>query len=174
MLSTLIIRKKIIQSIEFLKNIYIKSQRSGDIDGVFASFQNTLRQCVTIIIVGYSWSCIIIASTPLILYSFDNSIVQPMVPVCLPGTSIYRSAYDYALNCLFSFLILLYGHIVQIHFDALLIIQVLHVILLSNILRQKVNCINGYTLDGQDKMAAHFEMKINVRNIVLCHNEFLR
>lgn len=92
-----------------------------------------------------------------------------MAPMCLPWTTLDRID-EFVLNTIYHVFSLLCALIAYILFDTLFLLQIMHVILLTSILVRKIRHTNCMIRNKSPEL----EVKINIRNMVLLHNEMLR
>lgn len=102
---------------------------------------------------------------PVILYYFDSTKLAPIAPMCLPWTTLD----DYAINIIFQIVSVFYGFIAHTFFDTIFLFQILHVILLTAILRAKIRRMAAMMGKGP----SDFKLKIILRNIIQLHIENL-
>lgn len=141
---------------------------------IFSDFIRMLSICVKVIVCGYSVAGSLVCLAPLLLYCLDNSVLQPIAPLCLPGTIYYESIDDYAINCIYCIFSVMYSTVAYVYFDGLFFFQILHIRLMAMILQQKIRSTNLYSVDAGPLLpSTRFEMKINIRNMVMLHTELL-
>lgn len=110
--------------------------------------------------------------TPLILYIVCGIKLEPALPIYLPGTS-RETIDDYCLNIVYQILFMTYAGFAYASFDLLFIFQILHITLLTKILVSKIRYVSDLVGNVQQRRHQLEEININLRNIVLLHNELL-
>lgn len=166
----LIVRTQILTSLKFLSKIYEQNRQTIANRIVLSRFGRILYFCAKLLLIDYIVVGILAILSPALLYYFAN-IKEYIAPVWLPGLPL-NYCHEYPINMLFQALIVYCGCIYYLYFDILFVVQVLHVILLVEIMRQKVREISTMAINRQRFNA--IDIKFNVRNIILMHNELLR
>lgn len=156
------------QTINFLKQIYNSNLKTPENQAIFTEFSKILRFCARLIIFNYSFCVASFYLSPMIIY-FVTGSAEPIMPLFLPGTSP-ESVTDYCINTVYHIFAIFCAGAVYIFFDVLFAVQVLHVILMTNILRNKIRAINDMV---SAKNQSRFEIIVNFRNIMIIHNEIL-
>lgn len=128
-----------------------------------------LRLCIKLMIICYSILATGVVLIPPISYYLDPTKLEPIIPVCLPWTSLDTTS-EYILNLIYQGLCIIYGLIAYVFFDIIFLFKILHVSLLTNILRKKIGSITEMLTEK----APDIELKINIRNIIQLHKEVLR
>lgn len=161
-------RENVIKSIDFLSEIYVQNLRTIENVDVFDKFIRILQKCVKIVIFNYSSCVISFYLSPLIIYYATGSI-DPIMPLFLPGTSP-DTHLGYGISTCYHLFAIFYAGCVYIFYDVLFAVQVLHVILMTNLFRHKIRGINRM---ASIKQPSRLEIVLNFRNAMMLHNEIL-
>lgn len=167
----LINRKRITKSLEFLINVYEQNRNNMDDWHIFNDFIKILKFCVQFIFVNFWLATIACSAYPALTYYFSNSQRVLPVPFYLPGTSPASNAnswLSYSLNLFYGLGAVCHGSAAYIFHDALLALQILHLILFTNILRHKIRILNEMV---EMKQHPQIEIGVNLRNIILLYEE---
>lgn len=127
-----------------------------------------LRPCIKLVFFNYSACIASFLLFPALIYIFTGSLVE-IVPLNVPGTRMYSST-GYALNSFYHLFVLMSALGEYIYFDASFTFQMLHVFLLSNIIKNKIQEINRLVSVRKSSPAL---IKLEFRNLFLIHNEML-
>lgn len=163
-------RTKYHKSIAFLTKVLQQNEGSTENLTIFNKSFKLISICGKLMILVYSFAIIFVCTIPLILYIVCGIEWEPALPMYLPGTS-RESIDDYCLNIVYQILLLIYSGVAYCSFDLLLIFQILHITLLTNILMNKMRYVSD--LVGNEQPRRQLELMRNLRNIVLLHNEML-
>lgn len=137
-------RDKLIKSIEFLTNVYERNQTSQQTWPIFDAFICTLTKWLRIFFIAYAIGIVAVLYGPFIVslttyfMRYDQRLF--LFPLMLPGTSLEINVH-YELNIIVQ---LFFGQIsgsIFLLWDALLVIQFLHVILMANLVCNKIRTI---------------------------------
>lgn len=140
----LLARDKLIKSIEFLTNVYERNQTSQQTWPIFDAFICTLTKWLRIFFIAYAIGIVAVLYGPFIVslttyfMRYDQRLF--LFPLMLPGTSLEIDVH-YELNIIVQ---LFFGQIsgsIFLLWDALLVIQFLHVILMANLVCNKIRTI---------------------------------
>lgn len=140
----LLARDKLIKSIEFLTNVYERNQTSQQTWPIFDAFICTLTKWLRIFFIAYAIGIVAVLYGPFIVslttyfMRYDQRLF--LFPLMLPGTSLEINVH-YELNIIVQ---LFFGQIsgsIFLLWDALLVIQFLHVILMANLVCNKIRTI---------------------------------
>lgn len=171
----LFVRNDILSSIEFLTNMYEQNGRTADNRQIFADFTKLLKLFVKFLIVDYSLCIVAYHVSPVVVHYFGaQSEWKTMLPWFLPGTSPETNSnswLSYWLNMCYQSPAVLMGGIAYAFFDVLLAVLILHTILLTNILRTKVQTIDEKISTAEWRP---LEIYLNFRNLILLHDEMLK
>lgn len=156
-------RHKILESIAFLDNLYRQNQNSQEEGMIFEKFIELPMTSVKSIIISYFASGAILITTPFILnvispeYQYLLPYFLPVIPTDTPN--------GFELNTIWQIFAVLSAIFSHAFFYGLNAILVLHVLLLSNILCNKVRIIN--------EMAEGSQLGISekINNIILLQIE---
>lgn len=165
----LIARTSINDSIALLKQIYIPNLTTSENGQIFNGFAKTLRACAKLIASNYTICVVSFYASPAIIYLVTGS-VDPIMPIFLPGTSP-DSHWGYAISTVYHVFAIFSAGCVYIFFDVIFAVQILHVILMSNILTNKIRAINGMAAEASN--SCRLSMLLNFRNVLAIHNEML-
>lgn len=138
---------------------------------IFDRFVIILGVFLKLIIFECTVVCLSFIISPIILYALDNSKLELNVPFpfFLPGTSP-DSFYDFELNVIYQSLGTLIISIFYAFFEMIFVIQILHVILLTNLLKSKIKTLNN--INGESE-ACRVKVNKDLVKIILLHNELL-
>lgn len=166
----LIRRGDIRHTIDFLEQIYIANTNSIENRALFENFTKLLFKITKALSVTGIAACIIYMSSPAVLYYFDNSHLQPILPCILPGTTPgTANIQHFVCNSIYHVLITLWGIDNYVLFAMLFTILLMHVALMSNIMSNKLNGIHRRLIDNSS--TSNLEIKTRFRNLILMHNE---
>lgn len=132
------------------------------------SFIKILQTCSKVIISNYSICVVSFYASPGIIYLITGS-VDTIMPNFLPGTSP-DTVWGCTLSTIYHIYAIFCAGSVYIFFDVLFAVQVLHVILLSKILRNKIRAIDDMV---DVEHPSHYTIMVNFRNVLVLHNEML-
>lgn len=161
-------RQKIGTSINFLKQIYEANSNTLENQDAINWFIKILQTCSKIIISNYSICVISFYASPAIIYLVTGS-ADTIMPIFLPGTSP-NTVWGCTLSTIYHIYAIFCAGGVYIFFDVLFAVQVLHIILLSKILRNKIRAIDAMV---DVEHPSHYEIMVNFRNVLVLHNELL-
>lgn len=166
----LIARQRIVKSIRFLTQIYETIE--NNIENSFSSsrFAKILKVCAELIMLNYGCCILACITCPIIIYLLSGAH-ELMIPIYMPGMSL-DSIEHYALNMIPQPFLSIYSGIIYAYFDLLFVIQMLHVILMTDILRQKVRAISE--MAAASRQISHYEISLNLRNVINLHIEMRR
>lgn len=153
---------------DFLVKVYEQNRNSVENRPIFDKFIKILKMCVQFICVEF-WLCTIACCAyPAATYYFSHGTVLVQIqPWFLPTTNA-NSYLSYSLNIFYEFVAVCYAAASYSFFDSLLALQILHVILLTNILRHKIQMLNKMV---ETKEWSHSEIGVNLRNTILLYEE---
>lgn len=152
-------RKRIGKPIEFLSAIYKQNQHDAENQAVLHRFVNYLTFGSKALIGAYIFAVLAAFSGPAIIYLLDGGR-EMMIPTCIPGTSA-DSVGGYSVNIVDQTLVCLASGFIFLYFDLLILIMVMHVSLLTDILRQKVRMVSS-----REQRLSHQQITANFRNII--------
>lgn len=159
---------RVYQSIQFLTKIYEDNKATTENQPAFREFMKVLSICVKTMMFNYLFCMTTVICSPIFTYLLSDSVLEPFLPYYLPGTG--PNSY-FALNLAHQ----LYGSLVglakYISFDILFAVQSLHIILLTNILRNKIVAINQMM---EARKPNGLDIYVNFRNVIELHKEMLR
>lgn len=162
-------RRSLQKSIIFLADVYEANLKTNEHRCIFDRFIKHTKRFVK-----WVWFCgvFIFASyviSPALLYLFDNTHLEPMIPWVLPGTSSSSDDMtDYLINTAYNVYAIFCGVGVYGLYALIFAFLLLHVSLLTDIIRHKLKAIDQIAAAERPSI---YEIKINLRNIVLIHNE---
>lgn len=90
----------------------------------------------------------------------------------LPGTSP-GNVRDFTINIVYQMIAFYVGILKYTYFDILFLFQMLHIILLTNIMRSKIGAVSD--MASMKQVGSNiFKIDINMRNVVMVHMEILK
>lgn len=153
---------------DFLDHVYSRNAKSAFNRETIENFMSKLRPCIKLVFFNYSACIASFLIFPVLIYMFTGTLVE-MLPLIVPGFNL-DSPGGFALNSVYHLFLLASALGVYIYFDASFTFQMLHVFLLSDIIRNKIEEINRLvSIRKSDAML----IKIEFRNLFLIHNEML-
>lgn len=155
----------------FVNSVYEQNLRSTVNLNIFNDFIKALSFCVKTIMKLFASAVLFACFVPIIVYLWNNSIIEPIVPMVIPGTTL-DSFNNYAVNYIDQIFKCLFGSAAYLFFDTLYVILIFHVILLTNILQKKISIINELVLDK--KKSSTLDIKKKFIAIIQLHNEMLK
>lgn len=164
-----IARQSINESIDRLKRIYQPNLQTTENLAIFDRFTRILRTCAKLIASNYMMCVVSFYASPAIIY-FVTGSADPIMPLFLPGTSP-DSVRGYIISTIYHIYAIFCAGCVYIFFDVAFAVQILHVILMTDLLMNKVRAINDMAADG--KRNCSLQVLINFRNVLMLHNEML-
>lgn len=156
-------------SIDKLKLIYLANLEATDNLAIFDRFTRILRTCVKLISSNYIMCVVSFYTSPGIIY-FVTGSADPIMPIFLPGTTP-DSVRGYIISTIYHIFAIYCAGCVYIFFDIAFAVQILHVILMTDIMINKLRTINDLALDTRNNR--QLEILANFRNILLLHNDML-
>lgn len=146
--------------------VYEQNMNTAENDTVFDNFTNLLRRVLRAIIIQCSVTWVGFVTVPAILY-WTSGKREPIFPWIFPGTSL-NTTTGYVFNYVQQFYMIstcaLGAYALFALYFSLLI---LHVILMVNIMRNKLARMDQAAM----KKGAEWDIRINMRNLMLLHNE---
>lgn len=162
------ISKNAKKSLAFLENVYKANLNSDENWSIFHRFIGLLNFCSKYLIFHYVFWGSFCGFVPFIKY-LHTGRKDLFYPFHLPETSRY-SWTGYTINMAIQPIMAFQSVFYYLFHDMLFLILILHVILLVNILRNKIRAIEVIALQ---KQSSHLEITANFRNILLLHKEIL-
>lgn len=164
----LLARPKIIESFDTLTKIYQQNQNILENQSIFKRFMDIFEPFIHFVMIEYAIVTISAAISPGIYYLF-NGTIEYMAPFFIPGLSIdsWQCVWHFVLQ---AYLVVNTGFFYG-YFDLLFFIQVLHVVLMIQILGKKVRAISRQC--GTKRRKRRVEAAMNLRNLIDLHNEVL-
>lgn len=157
------------KSIQFLRNVYKRNIGTMDNGSVIDDFVKLLRFLIKCLLLECGFCAMSYASSPLLIYICTGEL-EPIFPWYLPGTKP-NSTVDYIQNLPYQSFANYSAAGIFTFFDAMFTFQMVHVTLLSNILRSKIWTINQMVTDKNP--SSTMNVRINLRNLILLQKEML-
>lgn len=164
----LLARSKIVKSIRLLIRVYEQNEHHIENRLCFIRFARILKISSQLLIINYIGGVLLCVCNPAILY-YLNGTREVITAVLLPGTAI-ETNLQYGLNLAYQFYIIVSAGFIFTYFDLLFIVQLLHVMLMTNILRHKIVAISKMAATNESQM----DVSLNLRNIINLHIELRR
>lgn len=162
----LLAHARINKSISFITKVYKENVDVVENSQVFSTFVTIYITAINILIIICATVYFSHVLLPLAVYPFTDTW-QPIIPIYLTTS---RSTVCVILNYCIQFIEFFFGSASYVFFDLLLAFLILHVILLTRILRKKINDIKLMALA---KNPSYFDIKMNLRNVIMLHSELL-
>lgn len=162
-------RENIIANFNYLKTVYEKKYKIVENWPIFLNFIKLLKTCLKIMLMNYLICSISFMLSPLILYSIGDSIIEPIFPYYLPGLTS-GSQFGFALNYLVQIMSLAYSCGMFVFYNVLFIVQVMHVILLTNIQKTKIRRVSQMAVE---RRPSYMKTSMFIRQIIVAHTEGL-
>lgn len=141
MIFPITVHRQIIDALEFLDQIYAQMPvHSIEQQSIFDKFTKTLRLPLIVLYTIYGTSLIMVIGG-LILWNIFDVEYHYMAPMYLPGVPS-DTADGFELNSMWHFSLIFYVGCVYGLFDGLNIVLVMHVLLLTNLVRHEFRQIN--------------------------------
>lgn len=150
----------------FLHEIYDRNHYASDNWPIFNAFVRMLGIFVRLLFVFYAIGVVGILLGPGVIYLFDGTR-QLFVPVYFPGMSFDNNGH-YALNMGYQLISIGFASGSYLFFDLLFVVQLLHVILLTNIMCQNVSTIERMT---SAKRSSPLEISKSLHNVINMQND---
>lgn len=148
-------------------NVYERNITTREHFVLFCDFTILLEKVIKTLIIECGLTIVAFLAAPGILYILGGSQLEPILPFVIPGTTLNTTS-GYILNYIHQFYaISICGLGVYTLFALYFSFLILHVILLVNTMRSNLGFINKTALDKGPVL----EIRINLRNLVLIHNE---
>lgn len=163
----LIARPRIVKSVRFLIQIYEQNKSPIENYLSFHRFEKINKICAQLILLDYGWCFIVIITSPLMIYMLSGSR-ETILPIYFPGMSL-DSIQHYIINMIPQSFLCALSAVIYAYFDLLFVVQLLHVILMTDILRQKARAISQ--MAAASRQTSHVEISLNLRNVINLHNE---
>lgn len=162
----LIVQYKIVDALAFLDIIYERNRFGQENQKILNEYTKLLTTFLKIMFLDYAVSngSALIAT---ILLNILSSEYVYVLPVYLPGLPI-DSADGFELNSIWQLISCVYAATAYTYFDALHALLVLHVHLMTNILRNKVRIISEMAAEVRPSQKEIFE---RIKNVIFLHNE---
>lgn len=167
----LLARSKLIESMEFLSRVYEQNQNIKQNWPIFDAFEKLLNKCFDTVMlfyliafVGGLYGPFIVSMAMYFVYD-DRYLVMPLV---IPGTSLEIDDH-YELNMILQLLIGQFCSLIYVYFDAISVLQMMHVILMANIVCHRIRATEIILLA---KQPSHADVKINLRSVIQLQTEF--
>lgn len=168
----LLARTNINKSLKYLAKIYEQNQNSAENLSIFSKFTQILTFLAKLIIMDYAVCVSAFVLSPALTYLFIDS-VELILPWYVPGTS-RESTIELVVNLFLQGAAMSYAGISYAFYNVLFVVQILHVILMTNILRAKLRAISQLAeANAAKEIAAHTGALINLRNVILLYTELI-
>lgn len=161
-------QQNLLNSIDFLDRVYGQNVKSTANKVTFDDLLGKLKLIIKLIFTAYITICFLFLLSPAIIY-IVTGVFYPMLPLFIPGTGP-DSFSGIALSSIYHCCAIINSVITYYFFDAIFAFQILHVALLSNIIRNKVQEVNRLVSVPN---SSSLEIKIKFRNLLLIHNEMI-
>lgn len=161
-------RPGITKSFEVLHKIYQQNQHVFENQLLFQRFVDILEFLVTFMFIEYAVTYLVALMTPGISYLFTGTVEYVSVAF-VPGLSL--DSWHCIFHCIFQEILHSNSIFVYCYFDLLFVVQVLHVILMTNILCKKIRAISRRI--KVKRRNRRLEIALNLRNLIKLHNELL-
>lgn len=145
---------QIVNSIDFLEQIYRRNYAGTENQTIFRRFGRIIEPIALFICGDYIWIFILVTTTPIVIY-FVNGAKHIIIPAMIP-TLNNDIAWQWAINLIFQAYLSLMTCMCYAFFELIFVVQVLHVMLLAQILAKRIR-----------------EPRMDVREIIIGHIELL-
>lgn len=169
MVFPLFARKTINVNLNYLKTVYETKYKMIENWPMFINFVNFLTRCVKILVLNYAVSTIAFILSPIIVRVLSYSTLEPILPYYFPGLSA-GSPLGFAFNYLQQVYVMLYAFGAFTLYNVLFLVQILHVILLTNIQKAKIRRISKLAAAPKP---SYMRTSMHLRSIIIAHNECL-
>lgn len=161
--------KHLRQCFNFLEQIYVVNGKSVENRPSFMEFTVLLTKIMkTLVFIGI-FVYITYITSPAILYLFDDSHLESILPWILPGTQPgSENKRDYIINQFYNAYAISLTIAFYILFALLFTFLLLHFALLSELMRNKLRAINRALAKGE---LSQLEIKFELKNVIVMHHE---
>lgn len=159
-------RHKIINLITFLHNVYQQNEMGDENRPIFDKFSKLLVTTVKIIFLDYA-NAMIMLTVAIFALNFFNSEYVYLLPFYFPGIPS-DTAIGFKLNTAWQFGLSFYSTMAYAFFDGINAFLILHLLLMSNILSNKVHLISEM---AAEKQPSELELLRRIKNVILLQNE---
>lgn len=163
---SLLARRQIVETIAFLDSVYCRDRSVREDQYVYETFSKLFTTAVDIVFSYYVETVVLAIAMAVALNIFSPEYIY-VAPFQVPGVSL-DTADGFALNTLWLFAMFSYGAVSYAFFDGLNIILVLHVLLLTNILCQKIQTIGKLVAQ---RRPSQMDTLGRIKNLIVLHNE---
>lgn len=125
---------------DFLISVYERNNSNRRAWPIFDTFINTLSKCMQAYFVFYAFALTGAVHVPFVILLAIYLVIDRRFlayPLIIPGTSTDIDT-EYEINLIFQLFMGFFAGAVQIYFDAIFVIQLLHVVLMANIVCDKI------------------------------------
>lgn len=165
---TLYYRSDIKASIHSLETIYLQSAANEGNIMILTKFVRLLKRSISFIFTNFILCQTAFITAPGLIYLLTGSVLL-ILPSPIPGVD-HTTTFGYILNMLYHACMVSLAAGLYIYSDGLLTVQVLHVILMSNILRKRIQDVSVMSSpESPHRSAVH----IHFRNILILHNDMM-
>lgn len=169
MVFPLLARESINRNLNYLKTVYEKKYKTYENWPIFINFISLLKPCVKIMVINYAVCTVSFIVGPIIVYIFSNTAMEPLLPYFFPGLSP-NCRVTFAINYIQQIYVMLYAFGAFTLHNVLFFVQILHVILLTNIQKTKIWRISRMAAAPEP---SYLKISMYLRTIVIAHNECL-
>lgn len=168
----LLARNNINKSLKYLARIYEQNKKSAENWEIFSKFTQILTFLVKLIVMDYAVCVSAFILSPALSYLFIGS-VELILPWYVPGTS-RQTTIELAVNLFLQGAAMTYAGVSYAFYNILFVVQILHVILMTNILMAKLRSISQLAeANAANKNTAHAGALMNLRNVILLYTELI-
>lgn len=160
---------KVHDSFKFLSKIHQQNQDSLTNQWILLKFITLLEFVANSLIYYYATAGVMATAMPIAL-SMMTDIKEYIIPIELPGLPL-NNAWQYPLNLGYQ-ACFVPNALFYVYFDFMLVVQVMHVILMTAILNKKLRSINRM-IARRHRRNRRIDLELNFRNIILLHNELI-
>lgn len=164
----LLARDKLIKSMGFLSRFYEQHQHNQRTWPIFDAFVMNLRIYLNAVVVLYALLYIGCICAPLvnslIMYTVYDARIF-LLPIVVPGTSLDE---QFVPNLLYQFFICNMSVAIYMYFDAIFMLQLVHVILMANIVRQRIR-VTERVLMAERELTS--DLRTSLRSVIELQNE---
>lgn len=135
----LLAHRQIVDVVRFLRSFYQRNESSIQNKATINGFGDILTKAAQMVIINYVFCTMMCFVSPICVYLWSGSRVD-ILPIVVPGTT-FVAPLEYAFNLVVQSFFVFVACTNFLHYDLLFLVPVLHIKLLTDILRQKLRTI---------------------------------
>lgn len=162
---------RINKNINYLCNLYERKYKAPENLAIFDSFLKQLTLCLRILGTNYSICAISFIISPVIDYILNGwTVLEPIVPYFWPGMSLDNTVH-FGINFVQQAISMCYTGLIYIFYNLVFVFQVLHVILMTNMLKANIRIVSKL---AHEPKPSFLKISMYLRTIINEHNDCLK